>query len=290
MPHRFIVSAGRAGTTFMARAFNDHPDVCCQIESHHLPLLIEAFGDKPASARAMLAVMDQARFTNLDPVINFTLKQLNIDQGDFFQWQQELMRSHSLMTIAEFQGELAGFLLAQTGKSIYVDKTPCYGWRLPQLRAALHDVRVVNMVRDCIPSVKSMALHPGFITKLRLETDNWTEILLHHPYWTIGTQEPVENIEEFEAMAGLWARRTNIVHVHEDQPQVLDFRYEDLLINPFGFLGDLCKALDIPYDMDWAEHVSAQIKPPKSSDEEALSHLNDMPEIAALRRKLGYHT
>ena len=292
MRHRFIVSAGRAGTTFMARALNMHPQVCCQIESHHLPLLMEAFGARAARPRALLAVMDQARFANHEPVINFSLKRFGIGQSAFFEWQQDLIARHEEMTIKAFQEALVSFLLKETGKSIFVDKTPCYGWRLPQLRATLKDIRVVNMVRDCIPSVKSMSKHPGFVAKLRLGETNWTDVLLKHRYWALEEFPPLSGQDDFAGMGKIWAARTAVPNSFADQPPVLDLRYEDLLEKPYQFLRALCNQLDIPFEFGWADEVNQLIKEPAATGQaepvDKLKAILEVPEIRDLRKRLGY--
>jgi hypothetical protein len=290
MRHRFIISAGRAGTTFMARALNMHPDVCCQLESHHLPLLIEAFGDRPASARAFLAVLDQARFSTGTTTISFSLDSFDIPDETFFDWRQSLIAGNDEMTIADFQEALAGFFLNATGKRIFVDKTPCYGWRLPQLHAALKDVLVVNMVRDCAPSVLSMARHPGFMAKLRLNETNWTDVLLNHRYWALDDPTPLEGYEDWAAMSQLWALRTDVANTHAGLPKVADLRYEDLMDAPEVFLRGLCTELDIPFDPNWARDVAQSLTPSQTAPTFSadLTALLDVPGISALRDRLGY--
>lgn len=292
MVHRFVISAGRAGSTFIAIALNMHPKVCCQIESHHLPLLIDAFGDEPASPRALLAVTMQAKFHTGAVIVEHSLDRLDIDRSAFFDWQQRLIADHDRMSIHAFQTALADFFLTETGKSIFVDKTPCYGWRMADLRHALPRTRFVNLVRDCVPSVRSMLQHEGFIAKMRAGETNWTDILQRHDFRTIDVKTPVGTPQDIRDMGLLWARRTAVANARADLPPVSDLRYEDLLSSPDAFLRMLCDGIDIPFDAAWAQEVIAMIAPSQTSDsvspDDAFAAILDIPEIRQVRSRLGY--
>lgn len=291
--HRFVVSAGRAGSTFLARALNMHPDVFCLVESHHLPLLIDAFGTQSVSPQAHLAVLMTARFHGGEPVVEWNLRRLNAPRSAWFAWTRELIDAGGLLSVAEFQRAFEGFWLRWSGKTIFVDKTPCYGLDLPRLRDALGSVRAAHLVRDVLPSIKSMAAHPGFRVKVRAGEVSWTDILRRHDLAALDGASDVTGAE-MTAMARLWAARTGEpIREAERIGQSLEIlRYEDLVADPKAFFGRLADSLAIPREGLWLEMARDLVKPSRTptSFESApnFAALAKLDEVAATRALCGY--
>ena len=291
--HRFIVSAGRAGSSFTARAIDMHPDVFGLVESHHLPLLIDAFGQDRATPQALIAVLMTARFHTGQPIVHWNLDRLKIPRKVFGDWGRGLAANGDRMTVGEFQTAFEGFWLQQTGKTVFVDKTPCYALSLEEISAALGPIRVVHLVRDVLPSIKSMAQHAGFRMKVRAGVHSWTDMLRHHDPAEIDGDTPISGPEMVE-MARLWAVRTGkpIRDAGRIGLGVEVLRYEDLVASPTEFLKRLSTGLDFRHDGLWAELVTDNVTPSRTpvsyDDAPNFAALRDLPEVAETRALCGY--
>ena len=291
--HNFVVSAGRAGSTFLAKALNLHPDVFCLVESHHLPLHVRAFGTDRATPRAHLAVLMTARFHTGQPIVEWNLSRLKIPDQVWFDWTQDLMKAHDRMTVAEFQTEFEQFWLTQSGKSIFVDKTPCYGLALGEIKGALGDIRAVHLVRDALPSIKSMAGHPGFRLKVRAHAVSWTEVLCHRNFRALDDSTALTDAEMVD-MARLWAARTG-GPIREAQRIGLDLtvlRYEDMLADPAKFFAHLAAGLGIEDKGGWSQSATQSLAPSKTpvsyDDQPKFAALRDLPEVREVREICNY--
>ncbi|MDG2340682.1 MAG: sulfotransferase [Paracoccaceae bacterium] len=286
------MSAGRAGSSFVCDALNLHPLVCCQLESHHLPLLIETFGLTAVHPRALLAVTKQAVFHTGEPVVYSALANLNISEHSFVRWQTQLIAKFDVMTISEFQEALSAFFLFETDKLIFVDKTPCYSWYISSFRKHLLESRFVNLARDCGPSVNSMLEHPGFLAKIRTNESTWTSILLNHSLSEIDFEVRKPTKAEILDMARLWAIRTNAAYKFSEPDHVLDLTYEELIENPRRFFEKLCISLDIPMNNEWLEQVVKNVKPSRRNQTRKSENFESdfliLPEVTEVRSRLGY--
>ena len=291
--YNFIVTAGRAGSTFLAAELNLHEQAFCLMESHHLPLLIDAFGDEPATPAALLAVLGTAHFVSGPSIHDINLGKFNIPYQYWFDWTLDLKSRHQRMTVAAFQEAYESFWLEQTGKSTFIDKTPCYGMSLPEIGHALGELRLVHLTRDVLPSVKSMAGHSGFRTKLRSGYDSWTDVLRFENVGAIDADSPLTEAET-KGMARLWAKRTGTpIRAAAASGMKLEIlRYEDMMAQPEAFCHRLLEIFGLSHSEPWiaafTKALQSSDRPASYDDEPAFQCLCDLPEIAEVRQLCGY--
>lgn len=262
-----IVTAGRAGSSFLALQLNEHPQVACLNETHYLPLLLDRFEGYQATPGEILRIVDRTRFHDGRNVLTSNFPAMNIDQQAWWDWRTKLEQSCAALTVREFQTRLDAFLCAQTGARIVIDKTPCYGAHLRTFDRYLGDLTVINLTRDARPSIASMLKHPGFLAKVRKRVNTWTDILRHHHVTEADLSLDVRP-GEVRAMARLWAWRTMapVTQASRTQASFVNMRYEDLLDDPRRFFRSVCDVFGLERDDEWIERCTSRIVlPPEVS-------------------------
>ena len=295
---RLIVTAGRAGSSFLATQLNNHPDVACLNETHYLPLVIDEVGEGRASAAEMLQVVDRVRFHDGRVVFESNFAALGIVQADWAAWRSALIEDGSDMTVAEFQAHVEEFVMARTGTSIVIDKTPCYGADLARFATHFAPLTVINLTRDVDRSVASMLKHPGFLAKVRLGTTTWTDVIRHH---NVTDDDLVVSTRpgEPDLMRRLWAWRSvePLRQAEQAGIEVVNVRYEDLLAEPPEVLARILEIFRIPRNDEWLSSAAAAVRQPPAAPSDPdqgagagsrLQHLSSAYAVTRARHRLGY--
>lgn len=100
------------------------------------------------------------------------------------------------------------------GKSVLIEKTPRHVRRVGRIRRMVPGARFVMPVRDGRDVVASLAKRLG---------------------------NPREGLER-------WVADNSLVLAERDRPDVLVYRYEDLVEDPAGTVENICAFLDLPFD------------------------------------------
>ncbi|SFT17137.1 hypothetical protein SAMN04488040_0035 [Sulfitobacter marinus] len=314
-----IVTAGRAGSSFLATQLNQHPSVACLNETHYLPLLLDAFGGEPTKTDDIMKIVAGTHFHDGRNILEANFPSLGISLEAWNGWKYELGKNFDLLTVAQFQAKLETFIRAKTGAKIVVDKTPCYGAHLEVFAKHLGGIRVVILSRDALPSIRSMLKHPGFLLKIRNGVNTWTDIMRHHDINAEDMSLVLRPGEE-EEMAKLWAWRTTqpIWQAKQADLKYMNLLYEQMQSHPMEFFEEIESFFELEPSRDWVTQSAKQVISPSTSavnveipyskhkfrwlraligrfeghqsadSRDPMSHLLTIPEVSKARSLMGY--
>ena len=311
-----VVTAGRAGSSFLALQLNKHPQVACLNETHYLPLLLDAFGGHRATPGEILRIVDQTRFHDGRNVLTNNFPALNIHDDAWVKWRSQLEQSCAALTVSEFHERLNAFVCTQTGAEIVIDKTPCYGAHLRAFEKYLGNLSVINLTRDFKFSVRSMLKHPGFLIKVRKRVNTWTDVLRYHQ---VTAEDMCLTLRpgEVGAMARLWAWRTTepLRQKHKARITFANMRYEDMLYDSEAFFQGVRAFYGIAEDENWISQCKESVNVPTSVEtqdyqpkdtspwsflrggivdelfsgrSESLERIERLPAVVRARSEVGY--
>ena len=290
--NRFLVSAGRSGSTFIAKCLNMHPDIVCLLESHYIPLLDSEYGTEQVRPEDILHTLEKAKFVNNIPIIIDNLEKFDIELKLYHEWKAHLCKKYHTINTYQLQDEIENFFKKYTGKKIFIDKTPCYGCHLDVLTRHFPESKYVNIVRDALPSIYSMSKHPGFISKVRNNVMTWTEILQNHDPLPPADIGPI-NTEEITKIADLWAYRTiTPIDYAKDKFKLPLLKYEDLEYSPEKIFKSLADYFEFRTTAEWIQGClnSIQIsnRPLKFNPPVDTGLLLQRETVISTRKKIGY--
>lgn len=125
MSRPFIVGASRSGTTLLRLMLDAHSELAIGPETHFVPALL-----KTGSREEFLKVLtEHPRFA---------------DQ----QISAEELKLSEPFDASEAVRAFYGLYAANQDKPIWADKTPRYVRQMPEIQAALPEVRFVHIIRD----------------------------------------------------------------------------------------------------------------------------------------------
>jgi len=292
----FIVSSGRAGSTFLARLINMHPDIICISD------LFEPVGSNPyfqedhvvsgpdffkilsrPSHKQRIAYWrrqptDELLFLHDDDemvslLLSYTLPSLT--EGNPMQLFCELERACEGFGLASMPDHLINlfeWLRDRFSKSLWVERT---GGSLPHMEEIVNTwptARIVHYYRD--PRETAISMIKGDFFRLYLE-------LLKNPELDKWDFEHIPPIQEMAAMLNRWIVDASDALDKVASERKTNMRYEDLIEKPQDTLLDLLHFIKegrlSDTDIRWAEESSELVrKPPmrfprlSNKDREAL--------------------
>ena len=208
-PMPIIVGSPRSGTTLLRFMLDSHPELAIPPETGFLCL----DPTLPGSGNDL-------REGFFSAILNFPVEAPNWPD---FEIPEELFRltlaGISPFNIAEAYRSFYRLYAARFGKPRWGDKTPLYCKHLDAIRRVLPEARFIHIIRDgrdAALSLRKMRFSPG--PEIETQAAYWRDCVL--------------------------AAR----HAGVDQPDYLEVRYEDLILNTRKTLNQICTFIDLEYD------------------------------------------
>src|SRR4051812_10983979 len=204
-----IVGSPRSGTTLLRFMLDSHPELAIPPETGFLSLGLKIKGTGNKLRDEFFRVVVNY------PKGNPSWPDFEIPEPEF---RAALMQIEPF-TIADGFREFYKMYAARFGKARWGDKTPHYCFELDTIRRALPEARFVHIIRDgrdVALSLREMWFSPG---------------------WRI------------EAQASSWLKCVSAARrAGRRQPDYLEVRYEDLILNPRETLRRVCTHIDLAFD------------------------------------------
>jgi hypothetical protein len=212
-PAPFIVGVGRSGTTLLRLMLDAHPDLAIPPETVFVPELIAA-ADRGADPDGLLEFLHSTR----------RWPDLQIPDEDMLE------RFRSLPQLGGGDAARAMFSLyaERRGKHRWGDKTPKYSLHMPELEAALPEVRFIHLLRD------------------------GRDVALSRARMVTGRGDPPPPATR---VARRWKRR--IAEARELSREIshyLEVRYEDLVTDTEPTLRRVCEFIELDWDAGMLEY------------------------------------
>ena len=275
----FILSAGRTGSTFLARVIRSHPRILCVSD------IIEPVGVVPYFSRTetisgldfwrILAApslkqrIDYWRHKATDELLylpgeddlvslllTYTLPFLSDDPKALYQCVKEAVSSFPPRTPADQLTAFCDYLRDHFGKEIWVERT---GGSLPHARQIVEtwpEGKYIYNVRH--PHETAISMMTGSFFRLYLA-------LTQNPQLEDWDWDYMPPLAEMGSMLDTWIRgaETALENVPRERKQLL--RYEDLMQSPAQVLLDLVGFIferePDATDRAWAEEQSQRVRP-----------------------------
>lgn len=254
-----IVGTGRCGTTFLRDLLNRHPDCFVCRESYwHVPLL-QKYGDSIITLQEFADGLFGTTFPDGRSIAEFNLELIGSDRKILLDFLQSVGGTEA--GLRRWLAAVEAFFLDATGKTVFGDKTPHYGYHLRALRVLWPDLKVIHIHRDGRDTAVSMSRHPGFQLSAQVGVDDWSVLA---PVGHI--LKPVKPIgEDPRAYLELWARQ--IERIAENlaglpSEATLEVRYSDLLNQPQSEMQRVARFLDLPADASWLAGCAKEVERP----------------------------
>lgn len=251
VPPFFIVGCGRSGSTLLRMMLASHSRLAIPPETWYLiPLVEQLSTDRP------LATDEIERAVSI-MTSHYRWPDLNLDAADLRRSVAEL-RQPSLRDVVEvvYQRHLQA-----EGKVRWGDKTPVYISIVPQLAKMFPGARFIHLVRDGRDVAKSF------------QAQGWPSRWLHE-----GTGEWVAALDSTERWMASALRE-----------QILEVRYEDLVLDTETTLRETCRFLDEQFEpqmLSWEEKVDEQVPSRERHIHTKLKRKADATDVARWKREM----
>jgi hypothetical protein len=254
-----VIGTGRCGTSFLRDTLNNHPDCYVCSESYWHIALLEKYGTGLAPVENMLADIRAIRFHDGRSTLDANLRLVGGPLPDFLD-EIAAAWSGRMGSVRDTCSSIENALLKLSGKTVFGDKTPHYGFHLPELRLLWPNLKVVHVVRDGRPCAISMSKHGGYQLLAALGVDDWTSVSRFADQ--LLPQPPVTDLDVYLEM---WGRQaTRIASSIRSLPAAtsLTVHYEAMLESPMTFFGRVAAFLELGNAPMWLDASSAGVTQP----------------------------
>ena len=271
-----IVGTGRCGTTLLWRILNAHPDLFAFKESHWFPALFEAFAEQKKHYTEYLKFIKAAKFVDGSSIFQKNLDRHSISVEDLIQLMEARFGADDRITALAFADAFGEACAQLSGKSIWGDKTPSYGFHLESLHRQWPTCKFIHIVRNGAACALSMASHQGYKMLLGSEEIDYSKLAFSmdgrqtkQPPSSPSGHDPHEFIQ-------LWERLLTPIRLQSEllEPNIyMEVRYEDLLSAPQAVLERVLAFLQVPASAGWLVRVTKEVeprRPPVSYDKNVL--------------------
>jgi hypothetical protein len=243
-----VVGSGRCGTSFVRDALNAHPDCYVCSESYWHVALLEKYGMAPAPVESLLADLQAVRFHDGRSTLDANLRLIDTAMPDFVAG---IAARHAggMASVQDVCGDIETALLRMTGKTVFGDKTPHYGFHLAALRQLWPRLKVVHIVREGRLCALSMSRHGGYQLLAALGVDDWTAVSRFADQF-----QPQALVSDVDVYFAMWARQSaRIAAALAALPArvSLTVRYEDMLADPVAFFERVAAFVGLRAVPDW---------------------------------------
>ena len=270
-----IVGTGRCGTTLLWEMLNLHPELFVLRESHWIPKMFEHFGLGTAPVGELISIV--LRTTHVTGA-----RVLDCDAAILAAWSGDRER----MGVAPFCDRIGSMLAAQSGKSVWADKTPDYGPYMGMLQLLWPECRFIHLIRDGREVALSMSRHPGF-QWLAAAREVWWVPASFNQYHRAVAPAPVAAIE----FATLWERRLRRIRDEAGRLRpgsLLEIRFDALVDRPHDTLVELCRFVGVPAPASWLHRAASCVDRQRLPQGRPAEEVEMGEGPSALMAELGY--
>ena len=239
----FIVGTGRCGTTLLAQMLNAHPDVCIPPE---LQILFEHSGNGARLYEIFSSGLNKKY--SADDFYRLIEKRCPYKLDLYFDYRTFLEeQKYPLSDLQSFVNNLYQAIALSKGATLFAEQTPWYGQRIDILNQLFPNAKYIHMVRDGRDVAISFA---------------------RTPWWH---KDVNKNLTR-------WAQEVNVIRTAQslnlkNPGQMLQIRYEDLVLEPESQLRKIC------------QHLSLEVDPSMLDPDSYLDYFQyskiDMPKISS---------
>jgi hypothetical protein len=227
----FIVGNSRSGTTMLGRILGNHPDVHTFGELHFFESMVDA-----ETVRSRPAWPESRRVAMVERLIG------RAREGVFARaapgrYRDDAQRICIVTKADDPISAYESFIHAETarqGKSIPCEQTPRYLYFAEEILEAFPNARIINIVRD----PRDVLLSQKFRWRRRElggdsipRAESFRSRVNYHPY----------------TITRLWVSAVSIADRLMDRPRFKSVRFEDLIVDPSGVIGELCSFVGIQF-------------------------------------------
>lgn len=287
-----IVGTGRCGTTLLWRVLNDHPDLFVFKETHWLPALFDTFAEEKKHYTEYLEFIETAKFADGSSIFQKNLDRHSILAKDLQQLMEAKFDTNEQVTALNFADALGDALAQLSGKSVWGDKTPSYGFHLNALHRQWPGCKFIHIVRNGVACGLSMSEHHGYKTLLESGELDYSKLAFATDVQqrsVVSDSPPHHDSHEF---LRLWEKLLTPIRMQSEllEPNLyMEVRYEDLLSAPQAVLERIFAFLQMPAPIGWLAQVTSEVevrRPPVAYDEEAL--MSAAPAALQALKDYGY--
>lgn len=227
--------------------------------------MYEAYGTLAANPRALLSISEKTSWDSGEDLFSVNARYAqdpDIRTGDGVRncLEESILAAES-MTVAQFHEAFHQCIFPSA--RLRGDKTPDYGFFMAQLQTIWPKARFIHMLREGLPTARSMLKHPGCRLMVSAGFDNWCRLSFDRFYshYTIG--EP--SLDKFVAS---WSRRVSRIRDESRRLKpgsYLEVEYEALLREPAKSLTEIAKFLGADAAEDWLNSCAARMNESKAS-------------------------
>ncbi|HEX4259132.1 MAG TPA: sulfotransferase [Streptosporangiaceae bacterium] len=280
---RFVVGSGRCGSTLMSNLLGKHPDLLILSEFFATLDRPECFSSAslsgpefgefldlvnptvPITLRSATkqkeVLLDDVGPQGLSTLKMITLPTISAEPDKLYDELKAAVANFPVQRYADHYDQLFQWLMHQTGKSCWLERSGPSADYLPELIGMYPDARYVHLYRDGLETSMSMMHHPYFqlIISFFYDPPGREEILAgtdtlirrlspdylppekYAEYWSY------EQINCFRGLAQL------------DRDQYINVRYEDLIAEPAAALGRVAEFLELPERDGWIAEAAGMV-------------------------------
>lgn len=240
----FIVGTGRCGTQMLRNIINQWEGIVVVPETHFIIPLYDKYGLNKVEVEGFLTivegVLNSAGRKWIEVILDSSVWSIKDYRCGFKNYLEDEQIQGGIREFVE------GFFRFLYGEDkIFGDKTPHYGANIDIILKIWPEAKVVHLLRDCLPTVRSMQNHPGFVRFIngRVAPENLDRIMMFGKQLEYSEKKPNLN----EALS-FWIdlslkNRQKLKCVPKDQ--LITIKYEELILEPTTSIDSLHEFLDL---------------------------------------------
>jgi hypothetical protein len=208
-----VCCCGSSGSTFFSNLINRHPEIVCGDE---LGLFSKpVFYDNYNHLKKYHFLIKRAGITSYpyfqDRSILRNLQSFLLTGKQVWRW---VLESNDII---EFTSRLKSHILEITGKSIWAEKTPTNIYLIGEFLKVFPEAKVIHIVRDPRDVILSLMSRGASISR--------------------GAER--------------WLTAVSAIYNYRNHPNVLEIKYEDLILESEKTMNRVCSHLNVEFDMDF---------------------------------------
>ena len=208
-----VCCSGSSGSTFFSHILNRHPDIACgeELSLFSKPVFYENYGHVKKWNWLIRNFGISSNPYFQDRAILVNTESYGLEKRDI--WAR-VMEADDLTGFAKW---LEKYVLETTNKRIWTEKTPTNIFSVGRFLHTFPDGRIIHLVRDPRDVVLSLT----------------------------GREHTILSA------ADLWVASLSAIQNYREDERVLEIRYEDLILKSEETLEQVCRHLDIRFDMTY---------------------------------------
>lgn len=210
----FIVGTGRCGTTILAQVLNSHSRICVP---HELQIIVSLGTGDRLYDKFLSGELSKYKAKDFIRLIEACCP---YKFEKFFDYKRHFENlSYPQKDVTKVLKEIFDHICFEYKKDVFIEQTPWYGQKLDELKAIFPDMKVIHLIRDARDVAISFS---------------------RTPWWS---KDVYKNLVQ-------WEKEVNVIHEFgtRNPENFLEFRYEDLVMNPEGELKKPLKLLNLEFE------------------------------------------